>query len=87
VQIINAVKNRLKVLHEKQNIAWNPHTWKLSHCDVDAPRQYNGFDCAIFVMMAIDFLSIDLPLMYDGVDVARWRWIVAYALLENTILI
>jgi hypothetical protein len=38
-------------------------------------------------MMAIDFLSIDLPLMYKGVDVASWRWKVAYALLENTILI
>jgi Ulp1 family protease len=62
--VIDAVKKRLKVLHEEQNIAWHPNTWTFSDCDVDSPKQNNCYDCAIFVIMAIDFLSIDLPLIY-----------------------
>jgi len=52
---------------------------------IDAPRQLNGSDCGVFVVIACDFLLEDLPLAYDQNTVTPWRKNLGAAILRGSL--
>ena len=59
--------------------------WKVIAQDSDVPRQFNGSDCGVFVTMACDFISDDLPLNYDQGIVTPWRKNLGAAILRGSL--
>jgi Ulp1 family protease len=39
----------------------------------ETPRQYNGYDCGVFVIMYVDFLTDRLPLHFSEDDMPLFR--------------
>jgi hypothetical protein len=47
------------------------------------PRQKNGRDCGVFVIMACDYLSDNLPLWYNRKIIPQWRYNIGAAVLRG----
>ena len=58
--------------------------WELVECTLDTPQQHNGFDCAVFLCMFCDFLSIDCPLTFSQEHINRCRELIALSIMKGT---
>lgn len=48
----------------RSNQSFSTNEWKIELCTC-IPKQLNGVDCGVFVLMYADFLSDDLPLQFN----------------------
>jgi hypothetical protein len=59
---------------------------KKSICQVPGcPKQQNGFDCGVFCIMNMDFLSDNLPLRYKQCHIPMFRKKIAAAIVKGTL--
>ena len=69
----------------KKNINLNTSEWKLN--DMDCPQQHNGNDCGVFVIMAANFISDNLPVVeanYGQADMPFFRLKIASDILRGS---
>ena len=57
--------------------------WNLVPCQMNTPRQKNGYDCGVFTCMFADFLSKDCPLVFGQDHVNQCRNRIALSILEG----
>jgi Ulp1 family protease len=67
----------------KKGVPMDLTGWEVIAQDSDVPFQTNGWDCGVFVTMACDFISEDLPLVYDEDIVTPWRKNLGAAILRG----
>jgi Ulp1 family protease len=60
--------------------------WKFIHRKRSIPQQDNGTDCGMFVIMYADFLSDDLPLSFEPIDMLAFRTKVGCDLMRKRFL-
>ena len=63
------------VLQAKMNlkITEKPEDWTLVHREKTIPQQKHSLDCGVFVILAIDFLTDSLPLIYGQDEMPYFR--------------
>ena len=59
----------------------DPTTWSLEYGY--SPKQQNGYDCGIHVLMNMYFLSVDLPLIHHDRDMEAYRKRIAFCVMNN----
>jgi len=69
----------------KKGVPMDLTGWEVIAQDSDVPRQLNGSDCGVFVTIACDFISEDLPLDYDQGIVTPWRKNLGAAILRGSL--
>jgi len=60
--------------------------WKFVHRKRSIPQQDNGTDCGMFVIMYADFLSDDLLLSFEPIDMLAFRTKVGCDLMRKGFL-
>jgi hypothetical protein len=59
--------------------------WSLIPFGENSPIQRNGLDCGVFSIMCADFLSDDLPLLYDKKDMIFFRLKICAAIMNGSL--
>ena len=57
----------------KTGTEFHKNEWVLSLCPPGAPKQRNGFDCGMFVVMFADFITDNLPLNFSQENFPLFR--------------
>lgn len=83
---VDAVYRWLQDEHKaKKGTEMDCNGWEVIPRDDTVPRQLNGSDCGVFVVIASDFISDDLPLEYDQDIVTSWRKNLGAAILRGSL--
>ena len=64
---------------EMQNISG----WQFVNNQEGIPRQQNGHDCGVFMLLYADFLSEDLPLHFNQTHIDSFREKICYSIITG----
>jgi sentrin-specific protease 1 len=71
----------------KRDVNFDSNEWTLSAASrSEYPQQGNGYDCGVFCMTAVDFLSDGLPLSFSQKDMSLFRRRAAADILRQSLL-
>ena len=84
--IIQLLQDAWSSKHDGEELP-NLDDWKNNSKVMTAPRQQNGDDCGVMVLMFTYFLSIDrdLTFMTENAKHGVCRWFIALSILDNRI--
>lgn len=68
------------------NIFLNANDWNMYEGAPGIPQQNNGFDCGVFVIMFMDFLSRNKSVSWiDCTETTEYRFAIGYAILQGNL--
>lgn len=70
---------------DKLGVPFNFDGW-IQECRFNIPRQSNGYDCGVFVLVLADHLSRDASLNYSQSDMPLWRSMIAFEIASGKLL-